>query len=505
MLEGVLDLIFISKCSTFGIMSSDIPSKAEVQSWDPQRLADFLKRRNLTGCDKVVIRYSINGHRFLSMSDNDLQRFPKLHAPFISKICQEINKQKKKGGLFTSIPTIRPSPVPSYQHPPVEHNEDQAWDSEEFESDDDYENPDSNEEGEASGGDYESPEEASDSDNSYEPPPTEPNEDTAQICPAKPMENSDYIDNNRPHIGARREPPVPPERPGPGPALPPIERPNVCLPMREERPLKRPPAPAVDRSKKPGALDRSHPPAVAGGRGTCSLERAGQPRRLPAVEPPGDPMRIPKPSLPPLSGVRRSASSVTPGYSQNSRQPDNRVEFHDDTARSSNTFPLHTRNPSPRPPGTHGQSYQTDNVHPTRSLPAKLPDAMNDHRRSARAPQPQDMDPAWYVGQISRGEAESCLRRVNRDGTFLVRDSSNRSSNQPYTLVVLYQDKVYNIQIRRNHDGFMLGTGLKSSETFERVSDIISQHKQMPLLLIDAKNREASQQNQCALIYPARY
>lgn len=37
--------------------------------------------------------------------------------------------------------------------------------------------------------------------------------------------------------------------------------------------------------------------------------------RLPAVEPPGEPMRIPKPSLPPL-GVRRSASSVTPG-SQN--------------------------------------------------------------------------------------------------------------------------------------------------------------------------------------------
>ncbi len=61
------------------------------------------------------------------------------------------------------------------------------------ESDDDYENPDSNDEGEASGGDYESPEQGSDSDNSYEPPPTEPNEGTAQICPAKPMENSDYI------------------------------------------------------------------------------------------------------------------------------------------------------------------------------------------------------------------------------------------------------------------------------------------------------------------------
>lgn len=177
------------------------------------------------------------------------------------------------------------------------------------------------------------------------------------------------------------------------------------------------------------------------------------------------------------------------------------------------------------------------------------------------------MDPAWYVGQISRGEAESCLRRVNRvrlcipshwnweknkcnsqvnkvnlfkcvpckDGTFLVRDSSNRSSNQPYTLVVLYQEKVYNIQIRRFQNGFMLGTGMKSSEvfklllffmsviiptcsmtkacntvdclwqTFERVGGIINQHKHTPLLLIDAKNRESSQQKQCSLIYPAGY
>uniref|UniRef100_A0A8C1KHN1 Lymphocyte cytosolic protein 2a n=1 Tax=Cyprinus carpio TaxID=7962 RepID=A0A8C1KHN1_CYPCA len=510
MLEGIWDLIFISKCSAFGIMNSEsLPSKSEVLSWDSQRLADFLKKRNLTGCDKVVTRYSISGQRFLSMSDNDLQKFPKLHAPLISKICQEINKKR----IFPPIPMIRPSPVPSYPQPPVEHHEDQAWDSEEFESDDDYENPDSNDEGEASGGDYESPEEGSDSDNSYEPPPTEPNEDAAQICPAKPMENSDYIDNNRTRGVSRSQPPVPPERPGPGPALPPVERPSVGLPMREERPLKRSPAPAVDRSKKPGALDRNQPAAVAGGRVTCSLDRTGQlPRRLPAVEPPGEPMRIPKPSLPPL-GVRRSASSVTPGSQNRQPDPDHRKEFRDDTARhNSNTFPMHVRNLSPRPPGTHGQSYQTDNVHPSRSLPGKLQEAMNDHRRSARAPPlqadmggKQDMDPAWYVGQINRGEAENCLRRVNRDGTFLVRDSSNRSSNQPYTLVVLYQGKVYNIQIRRNQDGFMLGTGLKSYETFDQVSDIINQHKHKPLLLIDAKNRESSQQNQCALIYPARY
>ncbi len=45
MLVGIWDLIFISKCSAFGIMSSDsIPSKSEVLNWDSQRLADFLKK-----------------------------------------------------------------------------------------------------------------------------------------------------------------------------------------------------------------------------------------------------------------------------------------------------------------------------------------------------------------------------------------------------------------------------------------------------------------------------
>lgn len=115
------------------------------------------------------------------------------------------------------------------------------------------------------------------------------------------------------------------------------------------------------------------------------------------------------------------------------------------------------------------------------------------------------MDPLWYVGQVTRGQAEGNLRRVNMDGAFLVRDSSKGSATQPYTLMVLYQNKVFNIQIRKAQDGFLLGTGLKSSEIFQSVNDIINQHKQMPLLLIDAKNRGMGQQNQCALSYPAGF
>lgn len=70
-----------------------------------------------------------------------------------------------------------------------------------------------------------------------------------------------------------------------------------------------------------------------------------------------------------------------------------------------------------------------------------------------------------YHSQVNKVNLFKCVPW--KDGAFLVRDSSNPSSNQPYTLVVLYQEKVYNIQIRRFQNGFMLGTGMKSSEVFK--------------------------------------
>ncbi|XP_076877194.1 uncharacterized protein lcp2b isoform X2 [Brachyhypopomus gauderio] len=36
----------------------------------------------------------------------------------------------------------------------------------------------------------------------------------------------------------------------------------------------------------------------------------------------------------------------------------------------------------------------------------------------------QDMDPEWYVRSMTRGEAENYLRQINKNGAFLVRDSS---------------------------------------------------------------------------------
>uniref|UniRef100_A0A8C5X8I4 Lymphocyte cytosolic protein 2 n=1 Tax=Malurus cyaneus samueli TaxID=2593467 RepID=A0A8C5X8I4_9PASS len=88
-----------------------------------------------------------------------------------------------------------------------------------------------------------------------------------------------------------------------------------------------------------------------------------------------------------------------------------------------------------------------------------------------------------------------------QDGTFLVRDSSRKTVTHPYVLMVLYRDKVYNIQIRYQEQDhlYLLGTGLKGKEDFSSVADIIDHFQRTPLLLIDGKDRGS--RNQCMLKY----
>lgn len=90
-----------------------------------------------------------------------------------------------------------------------------------------------------------------------------------------------------------------------------------------------------------------------------------------------------------------------------------------------------------------------------------------------------------------------------QDGTFLVRDSSKKTITNPYVLMVLYKDKVYNIQIRYQEESqvYVLGTGLRGKEDFLSVSDIIDYFRKMPLLLIDGKNRGS--RYQCTLTHSA--
>ncbi|XP_029924219.1 lymphocyte cytosolic protein 2a [Myripristis murdjan] len=507
-------------------MSFDrVPSRSEVMGWGPNHLADYLRKMNLSGSDKVVLKHSMNGSRFVNMSENDLQKFPKLHAPMISKLCNEISKKEERRGLFSKKPT-----VPKYPEPdaPVE---DLGWGEGEFESDDDYEEPDD----QGSVGDYESPTEDLDdrfgvNDNDYEPPPSEPPEDLShKVYPTLPMGDSDYIDNR-----SRNLPPVVCPRPPAAPlsARLPVE---PSPPRRDNSPHcggrppgKFPEPPQVFRDKKP-SRDRGSNQSPIRGRNTVDRPPTHPWRPQPEAPEPSSWAKLPAP--PPTTSVSRSNSSARPP--PNRFGADLRNETHDEGAvppARHHTFPLQNKGLPPRPGLPGPPVRQSDSLPPSiptaGSLPHKLQAAISVHRSSSRAgpdrqsvrpavacmpPTPtdtqhtQDLDPRWYVGKVTRGQAEGCLKQVNKDGAYLVRDSTRQLADQPFTLMVLYQDKVFNIQIRQQNQQYLLGTGLKVQECFPTVEEIINHYSHSPLLLIDAKNRGSGQQNQCLLSDPAGY
>ncbi|KAF7650128.1 hypothetical protein LDENG_00130870 [Lucifuga dentata] len=448
-----------------------IPSKSEVMGWDPHHLADYLKRINLSSCDKVVMKNSMSGSRFVQMSENDLQKFPKLHAPMIFKICSEINKKEERRGLFGKKPT-----VPKYPEPDLAADV-HGWDDDEFD-DDDYESPKYSDD-EGSVGEYESPtEDQNVASDDYEPPPSEPPEDlTHMLCPTLPMGDSDYIDNRDNHVSSRGPPAVCP-------------RPQAAavstLPARLPSPPRRDPSPhfggrpsakfvseppQIFRCNKPGRDAGSNPSPVPGRHRNSEERPATQPWR-PQLDVP-EPSSYPKPPAP-------------PSFRHPPNKFDMRKEQTQDEAPRTSTFPLQSKSLPPRPGFLGTIPRHGDSLPPSLPSVGSLPLKPQSARKSFHPPPTPN-------------------KTHTQDGAYLVRDSTRQAAGQPFTLMVLYQDKVYNIQIKQKNKQFLLGTGLKVQETFPAVCDIISHYSQSPLLLIDAKNRGSSQQNQCLLSDPAAY
>ncbi|NXE48403.1 LCP2 protein, partial [Casuarius casuarius] len=417
--------------------------------------------------------------------------------------------------------------------------------------DDDYESPDDDQEKEDDA-DYESPteepEEAEHDSDGYEPPPS--NNDEAHhnvIFPAKSLaNNTDYID--RPSTArSSNQPPVPPQRPGPSPVPAPPGGRGAPLPpfppqlsnndLNRDRNIKpsKPPAPSIDRSTKP-PLDRPAPP----------FERespvSGQHLLMPftfisstysCFRSLGEQLAMmPKPPVPPSDRYERGNPSPL-----RKQHPVNLLLFLSTVAPqrsvpqlslppySSNTFPSRSIKPPPKPgsnsmPGAESASglpssgslpprFQLGNNHrsPSRGNADVRPPLPIPSRQTVHPPNTEEdeesLNDEWYVADISRPEAEAALRRINKDGTFLVRDSSRKTATHPYVLMVLYRDKVYNIQIRYQEQNqvYLLGTGLKGKEDFSSVADIIDYFQRTPLLLIDGKDRGS--RNQCILKYAA--
>ncbi|XP_010640151.1 cytokine-dependent hematopoietic cell linker isoform X2 [Fukomys damarensis] len=110
----------------------------------------------------------------------------------------------------------------------------------------------------------------------------------------------------------------------------------------------------------------------------------------------------------------------------------------------------------------------------------------------------------WYIGEHSRQVVEEALLQESKDGTFLVRDCSTKSTAEPYVLVVFHGNKVYNVKIRflEGNRKFALGTGLRGDEKFDSVEDIIEHYKYFPITLIDGKDKSGIRREQCYLTQP---
>ncbi|XP_013879614.1 lymphocyte cytosolic protein 2 isoform X2 [Austrofundulus limnaeus] len=157
-----------------------------------------------------------------------------------------------------------------------------------------------------------------------------------------------------------------------------------------------------------------------------------------------------------------------------------------------------SRFPQPRPP------LPTNVFKRTSKLPPVPPVPTQPMKLNKATPEPKKcLDPSWYRGNVTRHEAEAALRRVNKDGAFIVRDSSQGSAEHPHTLMLLNQGKVYNIRIRRRGNSYSLGNGFNGTQSFPGVTEVILHHTHTPLVLIDATDQTSAEKPQCCLLHPA--
>ncbi|XP_066548830.1 B-cell linker protein isoform X3 [Amia ocellicauda] len=126
---------------------------------------------------------------------------------------------------------------------------------------------------------------------------------------------------------------------------------------------------------------------------------------------------------------------------------------------------------------------------------AKLPTVANRGTLSRNGPTSAEQDAGvyskvWYASTSERKIAEEALVKSNKDGSFLVRKSSGQDVKQPYTLVVFYKKRVYNIPVRyiESSRQYALGREKSGEEHFSSVVDMIENHQRQPLVLIDSQN-----------------
>ncbi|XP_074530889.1 lymphocyte cytosolic protein 2 [Halichoeres trimaculatus] len=403
---------------------NNLPSKKEVMGWNPQSLADYMRKLNLSGCDKAVMKSSMSGAQFMKLTEGDLHVFPVLFVPVISKIQSQISKGEQMKA-FGHKPKTQMLPQQAFAR------EEEVWDSDEFDNESDREDEALQQHRRGDG--YicaltESHDTEEVSSDEYEIPSKDP------VKPPQHPRAAKHPDSN--NRGNNRDS-SPTER---------VLRPPLPCPKKSNNATKRPPKAPATASQPSQPVDRSKKP------------------RQPASS---------------KNDIKKSKGSTVKSLTSSFRKAS-----------------------KPKPPTPSEVSSRTSKPTPAPPVPPQAA-KMNSPPPEPRQSTP-DLDPSWYGGQMTRHQAEEALRDVNEDGAFLVRDSSKSSEEHPYTLMLLKQDKVFNIKIRNQGNSYSLGNGL-NNKSFPGVREMITHHTHTPLLLIDATDQSSEAHNHCCLLHPAGF
>ncbi|XP_020508924.2 B-cell linker protein isoform X1 [Labrus bergylta] len=511
----------------------NLPSREECEGWDQAQVALFMCKNKMPDCATVVNRLRINGRRLLNLSNSDMNKFSLIHQPQLQKIVQDI--KKNDGSLLNKLRRLKSKPVPKV--PARDYRADDNRDCDDQLSDSDYDNDM-----------YEDPREQH--DDSYEPPPSHKEFTTT---PSASFPRGEYLDNSRnrperlprkplrPSKASKQLPPEPP----PGGSddedyinpdsndednyVEPDENPpsNHVLLGGSRTGMDRPvmPSPLSTRQSSPGAhifpdqqdgslrrptnrlcpTPAKHSPSLPPkpcprimksatnvqepteedeyevcdpNDGSCNIPVDGPPKFLPKPLPRE---RSPKPPTRPR-----------PNFKQR--------EF------ESRTLPAMPTEPKPQP-----KAFTLDLKRPKIPLPHftsyKAADREAVSAEDGSADQDKDADvlrKPWYDNTCDRKTADDVLLRSNKDGAFMVRKSSGQDALQPYTLVVFYNSRVYNIPIRfmSATQQYALGREKKGEEYFRSVAHIIENHQRNPLVLIDSQNNSKDATKLCHPVKP---
>ncbi|OXB75459.1 UNVERIFIED_CONTAM: hypothetical protein H355_016520 [Colinus virginianus] len=408
-------------------------------------------------------------------------------------------------------------------------NEEEQW-SDDFDSD--YENPDGHSDSEM----YVVPSEEN-PDDSYEPPPSE--QEKKKIASAFPISRGEYADNRTSH---HQLPPINKPLPStPSSALPRPNKPSKpSLPSPAAKP-KLPPKPCSDdEDNYIVPVDNDDDNYIEPTESSTPLP-AKQVYEVPEEEeelspPPVSRFTKPLPATRTQNAEHSHMHSMTREspkldasrnilplprnrlYPRTDHEANNNDENHSFNNTQESKFPTGAV-PSPLPralkktstavnPATNLQQQNDDEVLDTSShfhlfpvVPQKVPEVASralgtsTHGSISSISSTADQDAgvhskAWYAATCDRKTAEDALYRSNKDGSFLIRKSSGQDSRQPYTLVVFYNRRVYNIPIRfiESTRQYALGREKCGEERFDSVAEIVENHQHTSLVLIDSQN-----------------